>query len=109
MYVDKTGTSINQRYPLKPFILTTAIIKRQLRNLPTSWRPLAFIPDLETKSSAEAEFVNKHNRGATAQSYHLALEHLLEGVEEVQNKGIVHWLLDALALTQPGEYLDHAR
>lgn len=58
MYVDKTGTSINQRYPLEPFILTTAIIKRQLRNLPTSWRPLGFIPDLETKSSAEAEFVN---------------------------------------------------
>jgi hypothetical protein len=83
MYVDKTGTSINQRYPLEPFILTTAIIKRQLRNLPTSWRPLGCIPDLETKSSAEAEFVNKQNRGATAQSIHLALEHLLEGVEEV--------------------------
>ena len=91
LYVDKTGTSINQRYPLEPFIFTSAIIKRRLRNQPTSWRPLGFIPDLETKSSAEKDFVNKKNRGATAQSYHLALEHLLQGLEEVQNKGIVHW------------------
>jgi hypothetical protein len=28
LYVDKTGTSINQRYPLEPFIFTTAIIKK---------------------------------------------------------------------------------
>ena len=28
LYVDKTGTSINQRYPLEPFIFTTAILSR---------------------------------------------------------------------------------
>jgi hypothetical protein len=28
MYVDKTGTSMNQRYPLEPFIFTTAVLKR---------------------------------------------------------------------------------
>jgi hypothetical protein len=53
MYLDKTGTSMNQRYPLEPFIFTTAVIKRSMQNKPTSWRPLGFIPDLETRSSAD--------------------------------------------------------
>jgi Plavaka transposase len=83
MYVDKTGTSTNQRYPLEPFMFTTAIIKRKIRIRPRSWRPLGFIPDLETKSSAEKTYINRRNRGATAQAYHLALEHLLQGMEEV--------------------------
>ena len=92
MYVDKTGTSMNQRYPLEPFIFTTAVIRRKLRNRPSSWRPLGFIPDLETKSSAEKRFINSRVKGATAQSYHLCLEHLLEGLADVQKTGIVHWL-----------------
>jgi Plavaka transposase len=92
MYVDKTGTSMNQRYPLEPFMFTTAIIKRKIRIRPRSWRPLGFIPDLETKSSAEKTYINRRNRGATAQAYHLALEHLLQGMEEVQENGIIQWL-----------------
>ncbi len=92
MYVDKTGTSMNQRYPLEPFIFTTAIIRRKLRNKPTSWRPLGFIPDLETKSSAERAWFNRENRGSTAQAYHQALAYLLEGMEKVQEEGIVTWL-----------------
>lgn len=92
MYVDKTGTSINQRYPLEPFIFTTAIIKRKHRIKPKSWRPLGFIPDLETKSSAEKTYINKRNRGATSQAYHLSLETILKSVEEVQMNGILHWL-----------------
>ena len=92
MYVDKTGTSMNQRYPLEPFLFTTAIIKRKLRNLPKCWRPLGFIPDLETKSSAESRYTNDRNRGATAKSYHRALEYLLEDFQRIQNEGILTWL-----------------
>ena len=92
MYVDKTGTSMNQRYPLEPFIFTTAIIRRKLRNKPSSWRPLGFIPDLETKSSAERAYMNRKNVGASSQAYHQALGYLLEGMEEVQNKGILTYL-----------------
>ena len=92
MYVDKTGTSMNQRYPLEPLMMTTAIIRRSVRIRPSSWRPLGFIPDLETKSSAEQRFLNRTNQGTTSQAYHCALEHLLLGMEEVQEKGIVHWL-----------------
>lgn len=102
MYVDKTGTSINQRYPLEPFIFTTAIIRRSLRNLPSSWRPLGFIPDLEAKSSAEKSFINSSNKGHTAQGYHYALEKLLEGVRDVQDRGIIHWL-------QLGNYVKRVR
>ena len=92
MYVDKTGTSMNQRYPLEPFIFTTAIIKKSVRNKPTSWRPLGFVPDLETRSSAESRYMNTKNKGSTAQAYHEALGYLLEGMEEIQENGIVHWL-----------------
>ena len=92
-YVDKTGTTMNQRYPLEPFLFTVAVIKRGLRNRPRSWRPLGFIPDLETKSSAEQRYVSNNNRGATAQSYHRILEYMLEGFQEIQNNGIVHWLM----------------
>jgi hypothetical protein len=92
MYVDKTGTTMNQRYPLEPFIFTTAVIRRRLRNLPTSWRPLGLIPDLETKSSAEKSHIRSRNKGATSQMYHLALEQLLKGLQEVQDAGMVEWL-----------------
>ena len=92
IYCDKTGTSINQRYPLEPFLFTTAIIKRELRNNPRSWRPAGFVPDLETKSSAEKEKINRQNKGATAQSYHLSLSHILKGFQEIQDEGVVTWL-----------------
>lgn len=92
LYVDKTGTTQNQRYPLEPFLFTTAIIRREIRNNPRCWRPAGFIPDLETKSSAEMAFRRQRNRGATAQSYHMALSYILKGFEQMQEKGIVTWL-----------------
>ena len=92
MYVDKTGTCMNQRCPLEPLMMTTAIIRRSLRTDPSSWRALGFIPDLETRSSAEQTHLNRQNQAVTSQAYHCALGHLLQGLEEVQNKGIVHWL-----------------
>ena len=92
LYCDKTGTSLNQRYPLEPFLLTTAIIKRCLRNYPRSWRIAGYIPDLETKSSAERAEIGRRNKGATSQSYHLALGYVLKGFQQVQDDGIVTWL-----------------
>jgi hypothetical protein len=92
VYVDKTGTSMNQRYPLEPFIFATAVLKRSMRNKPTSWRPLGFKPDFETRSSAESRYIISLNKGAKAQAYHEALGYLLDGMEEVQDNGIVLWL-----------------
>ena len=92
VYLDKTGTSGNQRHPLEPVLFTTAIIKRKIRNQTRSWRPLGYIPDLESKSSAEKRYLSTKNSGATSQSYHVALEYLLELFQEAQNEGIVTWL-----------------
>lgn len=91
-YVDKTGYTLNQRFSLEPFIMTTAIIRKFLRNHPKAWRPVGFIPDLESKSSAEKSYINSRNKGATAQAYHMALECILEGMQKVQDEGIVTWL-----------------
>ena len=92
LYCDKTGTAGNQRYPLEPFLFTFAQIRRKLRNLPQCWRPAGYIPDLDTKSSAERRYINARNRGATSQTYHLCLEQILQGFEEIQKKGMLEWL-----------------
>lgn len=92
LYVDKTGTTDNQRFPLEPVIFTLAIIRRELRNNHRAWRPLGFIPDIETKSTFEAQYIRKKNRSATSQSYHRYLEFILHGFAKVQETGFVHWL-----------------
>ena len=92
IYYDKTGTSDNQRYPLEPFIFSLAIIKRALRNNPRAWRPLGFMPDLESKSSADQTYSRQKNKVVTPQTYHRFLDFILEGVQKVQDEGIVTWL-----------------
>jgi hypothetical protein len=92
LYYDKTGTTGNQRYPLEPFIFTLAIIRRQLRNNPRAWRPFGFMPDLETKSSADQQYSRSKNPGITQQTYHRFLEFILQGIQDVQDKGIVTYL-----------------
>jgi hypothetical protein len=77
---------------LEPFLFTTALIRRDVRNNPRSWRPAGFIPDLDAKSSAEKAFINRKNQGETAQSYHLALGHILKGFEEMQRSGMTTWM-----------------
>ena len=91
LYTDKTGTSMNQRYPLEPVVFTLALIRRRLRNLPKCWRPAGYIPDLDTKSGAERRYINSRNRGAAAQSYHLCLEQVLKGFQIIQDEGITRW------------------
>ena len=92
LYYDKTGTTGNQRYPLEPFIFTLAIIRRQLRNNPRAWRPFGFMPDLEAKSSADQQYSRSKNPGITQQTYHRFLEFILQGIQDVQDKGIVTYL-----------------
>lgn len=93
-YVDKTGTCDNQRYPLEPFIFSLAIFRRKIRNHPRAWRPIGFIPDLESKSAAEHKYLrsSKQNPSSIPQSYHRFLAFLLQGFEKIQNEGIVTWL-----------------
>ena len=91
-YADKTGTCDNQRYPLEPFMFTFAIFRRKIRNNPRAWRPLGFIPDLESKSTYENKYIRSQNGSAIPQSYHCFLSFLLEGFAQIQNEGFVTWL-----------------
>jgi hypothetical protein len=44
LYGDKTGTDVNQRYPLEPWMFTLTTLRRAAREKATSWRHLGFLP-----------------------------------------------------------------
>jgi len=75
-YVDKTGTDVFQRYPLEPFMFTTAILRRDVRRKADSWRHLGFVPPVKGPESKKA--INN------IQSYHNCLKALLEDLVELQ-------------------------
>jgi hypothetical protein len=60
LYRDKTGTDINQRYPLEPWMFTTPVLHRHARESAESWHPLGFIPSLD---DAVIQGWNDTNRG----------------------------------------------
>jgi hypothetical protein len=60
LYRDKTGTDINQRYPLEPWMFTTHVLHRHARESAESWHHLGFIPSLD---DAVIQGWNDTNRG----------------------------------------------
>jgi hypothetical protein len=44
LYMDKTGTDVNQRYSLEPVLFSVAAIPREYRESRHSWRHFGFIP-----------------------------------------------------------------
>ena len=44
LYGDKTGTDVNQRYPLEPWVFTLILLRKAAREKHSSWRHLGFIP-----------------------------------------------------------------
>ena len=51
-YIDKTGTDVNQRNKLEPFMFTLSILNHKCQYCTNAWQVLGFMPDLEHKSSA---------------------------------------------------------
>ena len=51
-YGDKIGTDARQRFSSEPWMWCHGGLKRSVRNQPNSWRPLAYLPDLNFTSSA---------------------------------------------------------
>ena len=88
-YLDKTGTDIYQRYPLEPWVLTSAVIRRFLRYHPWAWRLVGFVPDLDRKSSADKGSAGK---GKSTADYHFCIRSLLEGLEEITREGFLTWI-----------------
>lgn len=52
LYVDKTGTSHNQRQGLEPVMIIPTICVRRIRNQSCNWRCIGYLPDLDASSKA---------------------------------------------------------
>jgi len=76
IYMDKTGTDVNQRYSLEPVLFSVAAIPRQQRESRHSWRHLGFIP--QAVSGSEEETLT------SLQTYHNSLAYLMDGLRESQ-------------------------
>ena len=77
LYADKTGTDHFQRYPLEPWMFTTALIRRNHRQNADNWRHIGFIPPVEefddTTDTADddAEVDPMHFKGTSHQNLQL--------------------------------------
>ena len=76
IYMDKTGTDVNQRYSLEPLLLTLAAIPRSHRESRHSWRHLGFIPQKQINSDEECT--------SLLQFHHDCLSYLLDGLKKAQ-------------------------
>jgi hypothetical protein len=47
LYANKTGTDVNQWYTLEPWMFTTPLLRRCIRESATSWQHLGFLPSLD--------------------------------------------------------------
>lgn len=76
LYMDKTGTDVNQHYGLEPVLFSSAAIAREYRESRHFWRHLGFVPH---KKKNEEE--SSHSG---LQCYHDCLAYLLAGLKEAQ-------------------------
>ena len=76
LYMDKTGTDVNQRYSLEPVLFSFAAIPREQRESRHSWRHLGFVPQKQRCSEAESS--------SDLQFYHDCLSFLLGGIRVAQ-------------------------
>ncbi|MFM7526899.1 MAG: hypothetical protein ACKO63_00130 [Nodosilinea sp.] len=77
LYMDKTGTDVNQRYSLEPVLFTVAAIAREQRESRYSWRHIGFVPQRKTVSLED-------ELDSSLQVYHDFLRFLLDGIEDAQ-------------------------
>jgi hypothetical protein len=62
IYGDKTGTDVNQRYPLEPWMFTLAVLCRSAREDSGNWRHLGFIPSQDLVPSHQDVRSSNHGR-----------------------------------------------
>jgi hypothetical protein len=89
IYLDKTGTDMNQRYSLEPISFSLGIIKRKVRNQFSAWRVLGYLTDLEVSSKAARKNASKaSNRGRNLRNQGVVLRCSLETLLKWQDKRI---------------------
>lgn len=79
IYMDKTGTDVNQRYPLEPIIFTLAAIPRADREKRECWRPVGFVPQRKITG------LEDDAASPTIETYHTMVSFLLEGIRSAQD------------------------
>jgi Plavaka transposase len=84
MYGDKTGTDVNQRYPLEPWMFTICILRRSTREKSKSWRHLGFQPSLD--------FVESFSTVEKLQLYHEYMSVLLRDFKAACHNKPVMWV-----------------
>ena len=78
LYMDKTGTDVNQRYSLEPVLFSLAAIPRGQRESRHSWRHLGFVPQKPTNSDEDTIM--------SLQFYHDCLSFILDGLKTAQKR-----------------------
>ena len=97
IYLDKTGTTVMERFGLEPVMITILTLKAEIRNKTASaWAPLGFLPDLDNKSRNETKKVSqgsklakKWQRGMGCRNYHRCLDKILTPLMKLQETGMI--------------------
>jgi len=91
MYGDKTGTDVNQRYPLEPWMFTLVVLRLSARENPNNWRHLGFIPsqDFVPSNSSSAVKLSSEDK---LQQYHDYMSVLLQEVKDVSKAKPMMWV-----------------
>ncbi len=88
LYMDKTGgDALNQRYPVFPLIVTTALFTRSVRMTSVAWRQLGFISNLDVFMSKAQR--SQLPRGANCRNFHEQLKTILQPLTELQETGLL--------------------
>jgi hypothetical protein len=93
LFGDKTGTNINQWYPLEPWMSTTPVLHRHARESAESWRHLGFIPSLDDAvviAEDDDEGASPTNTKEKQQLYHDLMSVLIKEIEDtIENKPVM--------------------
>ena len=94
---DATGTDAYQRLKMEPLMVTLAIFKRKIRNLPdVAWRPCAYLPALDNKSKnarlreRQGDRLSRATKdGLNTRNYHHCLSPFFSDLAKLQKRGLV--------------------
>lgn len=84
IYGDKTGTDVNQRYPLEPWMFTVCLLRRFAREKSDSWRHLGFQPSMD--------FLDTLSAHKKLQRYHDFMSVLIRELKEACSQPPVMWV-----------------
>lgn len=96
MYGDKTGTDVNQRYPLEPWVFTLPLLRRAAREKSDNWRHLGFIPSQDSTPSQQRKDDDMSQGSLSTeeklQQYHDYLAVLLNGLKIATDRKPIMWV-----------------